>query len=365
MNAKSWVVFMVVLAGAMGLGYYQSQSKADAAETVQAVDFQEGRLATAVPLSEVPSAEQDNLVRRSAVLMGTEFVFMVDAPQDQALSAIQAASDRIKEVENIISSWRPGSDIARLNESAGVREVVISPLTMKLLKQSKAVWEQTGGAFDITIGPVWNLWPFARKDRTGVPADDEIKRQLELVGSDLLTLNEAKGTAYLAKKGMYVNLGAIGKGYAADLGIKEMKERGIERAAISASGDIFLLGEKHSGPWMVDIEHPRWEGRTLDKFAGSNIAVATSGDAKQYIIQNGVRYGHILNPATGMPISHTQSVTIIAKDAAKADAFATAVYVMGPEKGMAWVNARTDIQALIVDSAGIKHKSRGWNTVIR
>lgn len=366
MNMKSWLVFLAVVSGAMGVGYYQSQHKDAVAQTDEnAAPLQAERVTLRVPVAPQKSAGEDTEVRRDAVLMGCEFVFVVDAPQAEALAAIEAASNRIKDLEQTISSWRPASDIARLNESAGIREVVVSADTMTLLKQSKAVTQETGGAFDITIGPVWNLWPFARKDRTGIPSDEEIRQQLALVGSDNLVLDDTKHTAFLTKKGMYVNLGAIGKGYAADLGIQIMKERGIKRAAISASGDIYLLGTKQSGPWVVDIEHPRWEGRTLEKFVAGDVAIATSGDAKQYVMHEGKRYGHILNPATGLPVDHAQSVTIVATNATLADAYATAVYVMGPQKGIEWVNARNDIQALVVDAAGIKHKSRGWQTVIR
>lgn len=371
MNLKSWVVFMVIMTGAMGVGYYQSLTPDESvASSAENPDYAAERVALAAPSSGAEAAgendgEEDAEVRRSAVLMGCEFIFVVDGPKSQALAAIDAASSRIKDLEETISDWRPGSDIARLNESAGIRAVEVSDVTLSLLKKSKEISAETGGAFDITIGPAWNIWPFARKDRTEIPTEEEIRQKLELVGYEKLVLDEQKKTAYLTKKGMYVNLGAIGKGYAADIGIQEMKARGIQRAAISASGDIYLLGKKHSGPWVVSIDHPRWEGRTLEKFMAGDIAIATSGDAKQYVVKNGKRYGHILNPVTGLPVDHAQSVTIVAENATLADAYATAVYVLGPEKGIEWVDARKGIQALVVDSSGIKHTSRGWQSVIR
>lgn len=364
LTKKSWIVFTVILGAAMGAGYYRAQAKPAASTVPRAENLHADRVIlreTVATDEQAPGHE----VRREAVLMGCQFVFVVDAPEQQALAAIKAASDRIKDLEEAISSWKPGSDIARLNESAGIRPVSVGPDTLHLLKISRELNQETAGAFDVTIGPLWNLWSFANKSSNRIPTVENIERIKPLVDSSALVLDEKQGTAFLTKKGMYINLGAIGKGYAAELGIQAMREHGIKRAAVSASGDMYLLGKKRSGPWVVDIEHPRWEGRSLARFLAGDIAIATSGDAKQFVMQDGKRYGHILNPATGMPADEVQSVTIVTQSPTLADAYATAVLVMGPRQGLDWVNRHDGVEALIVDANGNQHTSDGWNKFVR
>jgi thiamine biosynthesis lipoprotein len=298
-------------------------------------------------------------VRREAVLMGSQFVFIVDAPRQQALAAITEAANVIKDLESRLSSWKPGSDIYRLNERAGRQAVRVSATTLELLRLAKDLSRETAGAFDVSVGPLWDLWPF-RNPRAPLPSRAQIDQRLHLVDSTTIELDEKAGTAYLPNKGMKVNLGAIGKGYAAELAIEKMQQLGIERAAISAGGDLYLLGRKISGPWVVELEHPRWPGRYIDRFIAGDIAVATSGDAKQYLERGGRRYGHIIDPRSGWPADDCQSVTIVSDSATEADAYATAVYVMGPQQGMAWVEQHPGIEALIVDKQGRTQRSSGW-----
>lgn len=303
-------------------------------------------------------------VKREAVLMGSQFVFIVDAPRQQALHAITEAAAEIKRLEANLSSWKPSSDISRLNEFAGRQVVKVSPETLKLLRTAKRLSIETEGAFDVTVGAVWNLWPF-RNRHLDIPDQGEIEQQLKLVNASKIKINDINGTAYLPEKGMKVNLGAIGKGFAAEVAINKMKSMGIERAAVSAGGDLYLLGKKNSGPWVVELEHPRWPGRYLDRFVAGDISVATSGDAKQFVVKNGKRYSHIIDPRSGWPVSECQSVTVITQSSIKADAYATAVYVMGPQKGISWVEAMDGVEALIVDSEGLTSQSSGWSEVTK
>lgn len=310
--------------------------------------------------TEITSAE----VRREVVLMGSQFVFIVEAPRQQALAAISKAAAAIKKLEMNLSSWKPSSDISRLNENAGIRAVKISEKTFELLRIAKKLSKVTNDTFDITVGAVWDLWPF-RNPHAVIPSQQEIDQHLNLVDASSIELDEKAGTAYLPKIGMKVNLGAIGKGYAAEVAIEKMKELGIKRAAVSAGGDLYLLGEKNSGPWIVEIEHPRWPGHFIDRFVAGDIAIATSGDAKQYVKKNGKRYSHIIDPRTGWPANDCQSVTIVTKSSVEADAYATAVYVMGTKEGMAWVEKQPGIEALIVDTEGRAHHSSGWRALTK
>lgn len=313
-------------------------------------------------LATPPVSIQSGIVRREVVLMGTAFVFVVDAEPGKATRAIEATTKRLHELEREISSWLPDSDVAKLNGRAGMEPFVVGEDAFELLRISKQIHAETDGAFDVTIGPVWDLWPF-RDSGLALPSQEQLDEGLTLVDASKIELDEENRTAWLPVAEMKVNLGAIGKGYAAKIAVEVMSEHGIERAAISTGGDIYLLGRKTTGPWIVGIEHPREAGRYVEQFVAGDVAVATSGDAKRFIVRAGKRYGHILDPRTGMPAMDCQSVTIVASDAAVADAYATAVFVMGPEAGMKWVEAHEGIESLIIDAKGNPSRSSGWSSV--
>ncbi len=300
-----------------------------------------------------------NVMRREIVLMGSLFSFAIAAETSAAEAALDAVIERMHELETELSSWRQGSDIYRLNAAAGKRAVSVGKATFTMLQLAKQYQVKTHGAFDVTIGPVWDLWPF-RDPRRAIPTRQALDAALPLVNSSAIVLDSAAQTAYLPMAGMSVNLGAIGKGFAAQVAIDTLAEHGITNAAVSAGGDLYLRGRKQDGPWIVEIEHPRWPGRYLERFAAADIAVATSGDSKRLLVREGNVYGHIIDPRTGEPASGTQSVTILTADPVMADVYATAVSVMGPEEGMRWIEQQDDVEALIIDANGLAHRSSGW-----
>lgn len=300
------------------------------------------------------------LVKREVVLMGSQFVFVVDAPKDKALVAITKVTERLRELEAQISSWKPGSDVFRLNDNGG-RFIEVGDDTLALLRLAQQAYTETDGAFDVSIGAVWDLYPFRNADAP-LPSDEQIRAQLEHVGADRIEVNAHESKA-MVPAGMKINLGGIGKGYAAQIAIETIKGMGIINAAVSAGGDVHLMGRKHTGPWNIRIENPRWEGKSIESFTLQDRSVATSGDTQRYIVRNGKRYGHIINPLTGKPAEGTQSVTVIADNPALADAYATAVFVKGPVEGMRWVDARADVEALIVDEHGSVTRSSGWQAI--
>ena len=168
----------------------------------------------------------------------------------------------------------------------------------ELLRLARDVHRLTGGSFDVTIGPVWDLWPF-RDPTLPLPTERQLADALDLVDAAKIELDESSRLAFLPLPGMQVNLGGIGKGYAARVAVDTMKAMGVERAAVSAGGDLYLLGRKTDGPWVVGLEHPRWTGRLTEQFVAGDIAVATSGNSQRYVIRNNRSYGHILDPRTG------------------------------------------------------------------
>lgn len=354
-GARHWLLFVVVVAAALVYGLLIRESTpADP----HAVVRQTPLIAPARLVSAALSSDS-KLVRREVVLMGSEFVFVVEGPVALANQAVGLAVERIRALERDASSWRPGSAVSRLNELAGIEAVPVDEGTLELLRLSRDIQTETGGTFDITVGAVWDLWPF-RNPKKPIPTDAALAAAVALVDGASVELDEAKRTAFLPRAGMKINLGAIGKGYAARIAIDAIKSVGLEHAAVSAGGDLYLLGKKSTGPWLVGVAHPRWPGMFIDRFNIGDLAVATSGDDKRFLVRQGKRYSHIIDPRTGRPAEGCQSVTVITDQVTRADAYATAVYVMGPDKGLQWVEEQAKVEALIVDSTGSVRRSSGW-----
>lgn len=348
---RQWLIFFAVIALALGYGL-GLRERAPAVEAPPAP--------AQLPAPIYAPAEEGELLRREVVLMGSPFVFVVEAPRAQALAAIAEATERLRALEAEISSWKPGSDVFRLNDNAG-QLVKVGADTLALLQLAKRLYDETGGTFDVSIGALWDIYPF-RDPEAPLPDAQAIRAALQRIGANRIELRPESAEARLPE-GMRLNLGGIGKGYAAQLAIDTLKARGIANAAVSAGGDVHLIGRKHSGPWQVRIENPRWEGRSIERFTLQDRSVATSGDSQRYIVREGKRYGHILDPRSGRPAEGAQSVTVITLDPSLADAYATAVFVMGPQAGMAWVDAHEGVEALIVDSNGAVSRSRGWRAL--
>jgi thiamine biosynthesis lipoprotein len=351
---KKWTIFLIVVVVALiyGLVIDKQTVEKSMAQNTKAVEI----------IPSLYAHDENGLVKREAVLMGSQFVFIAEGDKKTVIDAIKKATEEIRQVEALVSSWKPGSEVYLLNQQAG-KFIKVSQHTLHLLKLAKTAHKETQGTFDITIGAVWDLYPF-RDPSKPIPSDLQIQEKLQFVNASKIEIDEVRFMAKVPEN-MRINMGGIAKGYAAGIAIEIMKQQGIQNAAISAGGDTYLLGKKSTGAWKISIENPRWEGKSIEQFLAENISVATSSDSKRYIMRNGKRYGHILDPRTGKPANDAQSVTIITKDPTLADVYATAVYVMGVTEGLKWVEKRTHIEALIVDANGDVHKSSAWDNVTR
>lgn len=356
---KKWLVFIVVVSLSLVYGVMHKKNTVNEA-LIATQSLNENMLKK--PVYESSTGKLSELVKREVVLMGSQFVFVVDAPEKRALQAITRITDDLLVLESKISSWKPSSDVFLLNQQSA-KWIKVSQQTMNILMLSKQAFADTDRDFDVTIGAVWDLYPF-RDETAALPTDSEVQQQLQFVGTEKIEFNQAEMKVKIPE-GMKINLGGIGKGYAAELAITLFREMGIKNAAVSAGGDVYLMGKKSTGPWNISIENPRWKGQVVEQFSIEDYAVATSGDSQRYIIRKGKRYGHIINPKTGKPASSTQSVTILTKDAALADAYATAVSVKGAIDGMRWVNDKDNIEALIIDDNGTVTRSTGWDALAK
>jgi FAD:protein FMN transferase len=259
----------------------------------------------------------------------------------------------MERLEGLLSRSLSGSDVNRVNRMAGQEPAQVSPETLAVTRAALEFARLTEGAFDPTIAPLLNIWGFLGQQYR-VPAMDEIEAALALVDYRLLELDPQRGTVYLPEAGMSLDLGGIAKGYIVDRGLALLSRSGIRHAFLNAGGDIGLLGSRPDGtPWRIGVRHPREENQYIAVIPLNGGAVVTSGDYERTFEQNSVRYHHILDPSTGQPALSLSSVTIVAQTAMEADALSTAVFVLGPQRGLALVEQLSGVEAVLV-TAGLE-----------
>lgn len=283
--------------------------------------------------------------------LGTIIELTLYAPEETAANqAAQAAFARVKEMDQIFSDYKSDSEVMRLCETAGTdKEVKVSPELFELLQRSIAISEQTEGAFDVSVGPLVKLWRKARTEKK-LPSQAEIAAAKGLVDWRQIKMNEAERTVELKRAGMQLDFGAIAKGYIAQDVSRLLRERGLNQTLVAASGDIVAADPPPgAGGWKIAVaplEVSRSSsGRLLSL---TNSAVSTAGDAFQFVEIDGVRYSHIVDPKTGIGLTHRSSVTTVATDGATADGYDTAICIMGPEAGLKVMAGIENLQALIV-----------------
>lgn len=274
---------------------------------------------------------------------------------DRAIAEARAEIDRL---DRMMTDWKETGELMEINHNAGVRPVRVPPELFFLVRRSLQVSELTDGAFDITWAGAGKLWKWWEKDPK-VPTPEEVRASLENVGWRNVEMNEKDQTVYLRKPGARIGLGAIAPGYAGDLAIRKIRDLGVTDALVNLSGDVVAIGTNEGRPWTIAIQHPRRAGEAFASIPLSDRALSTSGDSDRFFVKDGKRYGHIIDPHTGYPADRCQSVTILAPTLAFADALATAVFVLGPERGMELVERIGGVDALIVAADGTVTKSRG------
>lgn len=271
------------------------------------------------------------------------------APEGVEAETVKSAVfAEIKRLERLFSRTAVDSDINRVNSLAGIRPVVVSPDTYQLVELAIQYAAISNGAFDPTIGPLIDSWGFLDQEYR-VPEEAEIIRLLPLVDYQGISFDQAKTTLYLSETGMVLEPGGLAKGFILDQVVALFKKNGVSSAFINAGGDIALLGSKPDGGfWKLGIRHPRDQKKIFAvlNFAGG--AVVTSGDYERSFDRAGVVYHHILDPKTGKPACGLASVTILAATAAEADALSTAVFVLGPEDGLALIEAIPGVEGVLI-----------------
>jgi thiamine biosynthesis lipoprotein len=300
-----------------------------------------------------PPAADAGIVERSRVSMGSE-VHLTAWTSDEpaALAAFEAAFDEFDRLDALMSVWKEGSEIERLNHAAGEKPVPIGRDVLDVLSMARQTSEWTEGKFDVTFGVLSGLWKFDHDLDGIIPARADVVARLPLIDYRQLEVDVANSTAFLKQKGMRVHLGGIGKGYAVDRAAAILRGRGFNDFMIQSGGDLYVAGQRGDRPWRAGIQDPRGpEGTSFAAMDLTDSAFTTSGDYERFFMKDGRRYHHIIDPDTGEPAHGCRSVTIVARTATLADALDTGIFILGPEKGMALIERLNGVEGVIVTSS--------------
>jgi FAD:protein FMN transferase len=282
--------------------------------------------------------------------MGTKFKIILYAPDEATANrAARAAFQRIANLDRIMTDYRPTSELMQLCSKAGGDPVAVSEDLFTVLARSQEVARRSDGAFDITVGPLVRLWRIARRTQK-LPDPEKLAKAKELVGYGKVRLDADKRTVQLSKAGMQLDLGGIGKGYAADAALAVLKKQGISRGLVAAGGDIAVSGPPPDADgWKVGIQPLEDPDADPERYLLlRDAAVSTSGDAEQFVEIDGKRYSHILDPKTGLGLVGRMSVTVVARNGLTSDPLTKVVAVLGPEKGLAIIDEMDGVSAFMV-----------------
>lgn len=308
-----------------------------------------------------PSRGKGAAAERSELFLGTVCSIRIfDGASDAALDAAFA---RLAEIDARMSANRAGTDVAMINESAGLAPVRVHDDVLFVVEKALSYYGLSGGAFDPTIGPVVKLWNIGM-DGERIPAVAEIQSALPLVGASGVVVDRSAKTVFLPRKGMLIDLGAIAKGYAADEVGSILKAKGVRAAVVDLGGNILVLGKKPDGSaWRVGVQNPADARGSYIGIANlpGGTTVVTSGVYERYFVGgDGVRYHHILDTRTGYPVRNgLVSVTVISSSSVDADGLSTTLFALGLEKGMALVERLAHVEAIFIDEENRVYVSSG------
>lgn len=306
-----------------------------------------------VVLLAVSQCLSQEVFQRTFYKMGSDFELTFVATDSIFAEEVFAISlAEIDRIENLISSWKPTSETSEVSKFSGIRPVEVSKELLGLVERANYISKLTNGAFDISYAAVDGLWNFDGREMVP-PSAEEITNSIVKIGYKEIQINVERQTIFLKHPKMKIGFGAIGKGYAADRVKAILIDKGVKSGIINAAGDMSAWGTQLDGtPWKIGVINPMNKSKVFAWFDLKDNAVVTSGDYERFITMNGKRYGHIINPKTGYPSEGVVSCTVFAPKAELADALATALFVMGIEAGINFVNQLPQVEALMIDEKG-------------
>lgn len=285
--------------------------------------------------------------------MGSRFdITIVDQDTASADANIELVIKEVTRIEDLISDWRPYTQISQVNSNAGIKPVKVDPEVFDLTERALELSKLTGGAFDISFAAMDRIWKFDGS-MTKMPSPATIKKSVAKVGYKNIVLDKQKCTIFLKEKGMKIGFGALGEGYAADQCKKMMVKKGVQAGIVNGSGDMNTWGKQpNGGPWQIGITNPMKSNELLGVLPLDSGAVVTSGSYEKFVVFNGKRYAHIINPVTGYPATGLCSVTIFGPSAEVANGLSTSIMVLGKEAGLKLLKKRPELRYIIITDNG-------------
>jgi FAD:protein FMN transferase len=314
-------------------------------------------------LSSAPAARA-GWVGEAIDLMGTRVsVELWDDDEERGRALVTEVLNDYRRIDEAMSTYKPESTLSFVNAHAAEMPVPLDAELFGLIGRALDLSAVSHGAFDITYESVGYLYDFRAHQH---PNGDQIAAHLEAISYRHVVLDPATRTVRFTKPGVRINLGGIAKGYAVEHGAALLAARGIENALLNAGGDTRVLGDRRGQPWIVGIRHPRRGDEVVTRMPIENEAISTSGDYERFFEEDGHRYHHILNPATGLPTEGVLSVTVIGPDATTTDGLSTTLFVMGPEAGLKMLaESFPGYEAVVVEASGKLSYSNGLAPPVR
>ncbi len=305
----------------------------------------------------LPAVARAEWFQREEAIMGTRVAVELWS-EDPALAqrAIDAVIAEMRRTDELMSTYKPESQLSQVNAHASERPVQVDPDIIRVVERGLEMSRLSSGAFDLTYASVGYLYDYRAHRR---PTEQQIVAALPGVDYRQVQVDRAAGTIRFLRPGVRIDVGGIAKGYAVDRSIERLRDLGIRHAMVTAGGDTGLLGDRRGKPWIVGIRDPRNEGRMVARLPLGDEAISTSGDYERYFEEDGVRYHHILVPSTGKSARALRSATVLGPNATLTDGLSTAVFVLGVERGMQLVASLPGVEAVIVDAEGRVYYSDG------
>ena len=308
------------------------------------------------------SVHSQVLRKRTTLLMGGRFDISIVAKD--SLTAEENITEVIAEItriENLISDWKSTSQVSEVNQNAGIKPIKVDREVFELTQRAIKLSEITNGGFDVSFAAMDRIWKFDGS-MTEMPSAEAIKKSVEKVGYKNIILDSVQSTIFLKLKGMKIGFGALGEGYATDKCRTMMLEKGIKAGIINGSGDMSTWGKQPNGQdWKIGITNPFKPEKLLAVVPLNQGAVTTSGSYEKFVVFNGKRYSHIINPATGYPVTGLCSVTIFGPNAETANGLSTSLMVLGQKDGLLLLQKFPEYSCLMITDNGKVIKSKNFN----
>ncbi|WP_291148256.1 FAD:protein FMN transferase [Flavobacterium sp. UBA7680] len=307
------------------------------------------------------STHSQILRKRTTLLMGGRFDISIVAKD--SLTAEQNINEVIAEItriENLISDWKPDSQVSQVNQNAGIKPIKVDREVFELTQRAIKLSEITNGGFDVSFAAMDRIWKFDGS-MTEMPSAEAIKKSVEKVGYKNIILDSVESTIFLKLKGMKIGFGALGEGYATDKCRAMMIAKGIQAGIINGSGDMSTWGKQPNGQlWKIGITNPFKPEKVLAVVPLNQGAVTTSGSYEKFVVFNGKRYSHIINPATGYPATGLCSVTVFGPNAETANGLSTSLMVLGQKEGLLLLQKFSDYSCVMITDNGKVIKSKNF-----